>query len=208
MRTNIDIDDTLMAAARRPAALPTKREAVEEAAFSRRRKVYEGLLALQGQLQDDSDAGWAQTSAPAVHESQASYVRRSQPSGTRPWPSRSSPECHARQARGASPHDSGRLQRLDRLLRGERPVAALRQCLGDPGMDVGMADLVLFEVMRGFREGKAYAVEAGRLMASLPQVEIGGAANALLAAERYRRLRQTGRNRAQPLSTCCSPATA
>ena len=45
--------------------------------------------------------------------------------------------------------------RLDRLLSGASgPVAALRQCLGDPGMGKGMADLVLFEVMRGFREGK------------------------------------------------------
>jgi len=78
------------------------------------------------------------------------------------------------------------------------PVAALRQCLDDPGMDVGMADLVLFEVMRGFREGKAMR-DAGRLMAELPQVEIGGAANALLAAERYRRLRQTGRTVHSPI---------
>jgi predicted nucleic acid-binding protein len=56
----------------------------------------------------------------------------------------------------------------------------------------------LFEVMRGFREGKAMR-EAGRLMAELPQVEIGGAANALLAAERYRRLRQTGRTVHSPI---------
>lgn len=78
MRTNIDIDDTLMAAAMEAGGFTTKREAVEEGLrLLRRRKVYEGLLALQGQLQwDDSDAGWAQTPAPAVHESQASYAAK------------------------------------------------------------------------------------------------------------------------------------
>ena len=78
MRTNLDIDDTLMAAAMEAGGFTTKREAVEEGLrLLRRRKVYEGLLALQGQLQwDDSDAGWAQTSAPAVHESQASYAAK------------------------------------------------------------------------------------------------------------------------------------
>ena len=61
MRTNIDIDDTLMAAAMEAGGFTTKREAVEEGLrLLRRRKVYEGLLALRGQLQwDDSDEGWA-----------------------------------------------------------------------------------------------------------------------------------------------------
>ncbi len=74
MRTNIDIDDQLMAAAMEAGGFSTKREAVEEGLrLLRRRKVYEGLLALRGQLQwDDSDGGWAQT--PAVHEPEASYA--------------------------------------------------------------------------------------------------------------------------------------
>ena len=50
MRTNIDIDDKLMAAAMEAGGFTTKREAVEEGLrLLRRRKVYEGLLALRGQ---------------------------------------------------------------------------------------------------------------------------------------------------------------
>jgi Arc/MetJ family transcription regulator len=61
MRTNIDINDDLMAAAMAAGGFKTKREAVEEGLrLLSRRKVYEGLLALRGHLQwDDSDAGWA-----------------------------------------------------------------------------------------------------------------------------------------------------
>ena len=80
MRTNIDIDDDLMAAAMAAGGFKTKREAVEEGLrLVSRRKVYDGLLALRGQLQwDDSDAGWAQTqsqdqSLVTVQEPKASY---------------------------------------------------------------------------------------------------------------------------------------
>jgi antitoxin ParD1/3/4 len=71
MRTNIDIDDALMAAAMEAGGFKTKKEAVEEGLrLVRRRKVYEGLLALRGKLQwDDSDEGWAQAredEAPAM----------------------------------------------------------------------------------------------------------------------------------------------
>ncbi|WP_298289586.1 type II toxin-antitoxin system VapB family antitoxin [Thiomonas sp.] len=61
MRTNIDIDDELMAAAMAAGGFKTKKEAVEEGLrLLRRRAVYEGLLALRGQLHwDDSDAAWA-----------------------------------------------------------------------------------------------------------------------------------------------------
>jgi antitoxin ParD1/3/4 len=61
MRTNIDINDDLMAAAMAAGGFKTKREAVEEGLrLVSRRKVYDGLLALRGQLQwDDSDAAWA-----------------------------------------------------------------------------------------------------------------------------------------------------
>ena len=62
MRTNIVIDDKLMADVMAYGDFKTKREAVEEGLrMLKRRKVYDGLLALQGQLQwDDSDEGWAQ----------------------------------------------------------------------------------------------------------------------------------------------------
>lgn len=61
MRTNIVIDDELMADVMAYGDFKTKREAVEEGLrMLKRRKVYDGLLALQGKLQwDDSDEGWA-----------------------------------------------------------------------------------------------------------------------------------------------------
>lgn len=83
MRTNIEIDDDLMAAAMAAGGFKTKKEAVEEGLrLVRRRKVYEGLLALRGQLQwDDSDEGWAsaraeESQAPAVQEPTSSWVER------------------------------------------------------------------------------------------------------------------------------------
>ena len=80
MRTNIDIDDDLMAAAMAAGGFKTKREAVEEGLrLVGRRKTYDGLLALRGKLQwDDSDEGWAQTQAQdppqvSVQEPKAAY---------------------------------------------------------------------------------------------------------------------------------------
>jgi antitoxin ParD1/3/4 len=82
VRTNIDIDDELMAAAMEAGGFKTKKEAVEEGLrLVRRRKVYDGLLALRGKLHwDDSDEGWAQQAreedAPSltVQESVVSYA--------------------------------------------------------------------------------------------------------------------------------------
>ena len=75
---------------------------------------------------------------------------------------------------------------------------ALAQCLGDASVEVGMADLVLFEVMRGFRDNRAVR-EAQSLLCALPQVELGGTDNALLAAGRYRQLRAKGRSVSSPI---------
>ena len=75
---------------------------------------------------------------------------------------------------------------------------ALARCLGDSSVEVGMADLVLFEVMRGFREGVLMR-EAETLMSALPQVEIGGTSSVLKAAERYRQLRSRGRTVRSPI---------
>ena len=74
----------------------------------------------------------------------------------------------------------------------------LAQCLGDSSMEVGMADLVLFEVMRGFPEGRLMR-EAQALMSALPQVMIGGTEHVLKAAERYRHLRKQGRTVHSPI---------
>ena len=61
MRTNIVIDDKLMAEVMATGRFKTKREAVEEGLrLLKRRQVYDGLLALRGKLHwDDSDKGWA-----------------------------------------------------------------------------------------------------------------------------------------------------
>ena len=62
MRTNIEIDDKLMAAAMAAGNFKTKREAVEEGLrMIKRRSAYDALLAARGTLHwDDSDEGWAQ----------------------------------------------------------------------------------------------------------------------------------------------------
>jgi len=80
MRTNIEIDDDLMSAAMEAGGFKTKKEAVEEGLrLVRRRKVYDGLLALRGKLQwDDSDAAWAlaraeEVPAMLVQEAKGSY---------------------------------------------------------------------------------------------------------------------------------------
>jgi predicted nucleic acid-binding protein len=77
-------------------------------------------------------------------------------------------------------------------------VISFEQCLSDASVEVGMPDLVLFEVMRGFREGRLMR-EAQALMSALPQVEIGGQAHALKAAERYRQLRAQGLTVSSPI---------
>ena len=86
------------------------------------------------------------------------------------------------------------------FFRGDSGAAstALAQCLGDASVEVGMADLVLFEVMRGFRSSPAMH-EAQALLCSLPQVELGGTDNALQAASRYRQLRAQGRTVSSPI---------
>ena len=64
--------------------------------------------------------------------------------------------------------------------------------------DIGVADLVVFEVMRGFSTTKAQA-RARDLLLALQLVEIGGLDNALMAASLYRRLREQGRTIHSPV---------
>jgi Arc/MetJ family transcription regulator len=89
MRTNIEIDDDLMAAAMAAGGFKTKKEAVEEGLrLVRRRQIYNGLLALRGKLQwDDSDAAWAQGPTPeasglSVQEPQGAYNVKPKPATT------------------------------------------------------------------------------------------------------------------------------
>ena len=65
-------------------------------------------------------------------------------------------------------------------------------------VSIGTADLVVFEVLRGFRNDKA-CLTAQSLLLELPVMDIGGAANALRAAALYRRLRAQGRTVRSPI---------
>lgn len=57
--------------------------------------------------------------------------------------------------------------------------------------DVGVADLVIFEVLRGFSNPKEQQ-RAKELLLAIEVVEIGGLDNALTAAEHFRVLRAAG----------------
>ncbi len=70
-------------------------------------------------------------------------------------------------------------------------VARLADLLADGAAPLEMADLTLFEVLRGFRHAEDF-LAARRALAALPVVDIGGADNALAAAEHYRALRSQG----------------
>jgi Arc/MetJ family transcription regulator len=80
MRTNIVIDDKLMAEVMAIGGYKTKREAVEEGLrMIKRRKAYDALLAARGTLHwDDSDEAWAQRRA--VHEPVVPYALTSESS--------------------------------------------------------------------------------------------------------------------------------
>ena len=66
MRTNIVIDDKLMAAAMKAGGFATKKEAVEEGLrIIARRKAYQGLRALRGRLQWAGDDSVDWTKIPA-----------------------------------------------------------------------------------------------------------------------------------------------
>lgn len=68
MRTNIDIDDTLMDSAMRAGPYSTKREAVEAGLqLLARKAAYRDILALRGQLQWDDGPTSRTTTALAVH---------------------------------------------------------------------------------------------------------------------------------------------
>lgn len=67
----------------------------------------------------------------------------------------------------------------------------LQNLLLDGSATLGAADLIVFEVLRGFRSEKNRQ-QAQAYLSALPQVTLGGLDNALLAAEHYRELRALG----------------
>ncbi len=72
------------------------------------------------------------------------------------------------------------------------PAAArLADLLQDGSAPLGLPDLVLFEVLRGFRHEQDFQA-ARRALSPLPVVKIGGEDSALRAAHHYRALRIAG----------------
>ena len=67
----------------------------------------------------------------------------------------------------------------------------LAELLEDAAAPIGLPDLVLFEVLRGFRHERDYQA-ARRALASLPVIDIGGESQAMRAAALYRSLRARG----------------
>ncbi len=70
-------------------------------------------------------------------------------------------------------------------------VDRLADLLEDGAAPLEMADLTLYEVLRAFRHAADFHA-ARQALAALPVVAIGGAENALAAAEHYRALRDLG----------------
>jgi predicted nucleic acid-binding protein len=64
--------------------------------------------------------------------------------------------------------------------------------------EVGVADLVVFEVLRGFTSPRAQQAAKAMLL-SITLLEIGGLSNAFKAAVLYRRLREQGRTVHSPI---------
>ncbi len=69
--------------------------------------------------------------------------------------------------------------------------ATLRRLLGDGDTEIVVPDLVLFEVLRGFRHERDY-LQAESLMLALTVESTGGQALAQKAAQHYRSLRAVG----------------
>jgi len=78
------------------------------------------------------------------------------------------------------------------------PTEHLDALLDNPEEELAVADLVVFEVLRGFSSPRAKR-EAQALLLTTHVLEIGGLDNVLLAAEHYSLLRQKGYTIASPI---------
>jgi predicted nucleic acid-binding protein len=77
-------------------------------------------------------------------------------------------------------------------------VSRLVDLLDDGSAPLAMADLVLFEVLRGFRDEQDFNA-ARRVLAELPVLNIGGEPEALRASQHYRALRARGHTIRSPI---------
>lgn len=82
--------------------------------------------------------------------------------------------------------------------RANEPSDALASLLEEGAAPLAIADLVLFEVLRGFRREPDY-LAASRALRALDVVAIGGETVARSAAQHYRELRSRGITIASPI---------
>jgi hypothetical protein len=82
--------------------------------------------------------------------------------------------------------------------RSNAAVERLADLLADGSAPLGMPDLVLFEVLRGFRHEQDFQA-ARRTLEALPVVDIGGEDDVLRAAGHYRALRAAGHTVRSPV---------
>ena len=79
-----------------------------------------------------------------------------------------------------------------------RETDQLADLLSDAAAPIGVPDLVLFEVLRGFRHERDFQA-ARRALSLLPVLDIAGETQAMRAAELYRGLRAHGATIASPV---------
>ncbi len=77
-------------------------------------------------------------------------------------------------------------------------VDRLDALLSDTSSTLATADLVVYEVLRGFRSSRLL-VDAQELLSELTQVELGGLSHAIQAADHYRALRSLGYSLRSPI---------
>ena len=77
-------------------------------------------------------------------------------------------------------------------------VDRLDALLSDTSSTLATADLVVYEVLRGFRSSRLL-VDAQELLSELAQVELGGLSHAIQAADHYRALRSLGYSLRSPI---------
>ena len=77
-------------------------------------------------------------------------------------------------------------------------VDRLDALLSDTSSTLATADLVVYEVLRGFRSSRLL-VDAQELLSELTQVELGGLSHAIQAADHYRALRALGYSIRSPI---------
>ena len=77
-------------------------------------------------------------------------------------------------------------------------VDRLDALLSDTSSTLATADLVVYEVLRGFRSSRLL-VDAQELLSELTQVELGGLLHAIQAADHYRALRSLGYSLRSPI---------